>query len=160
MRGVTAVPLSKEREPLFQLTRLMRGVTGSACSVPSMCTISTHTPHARRDRKCKGGSKAIAISTHTPHARRDDISSAKTATLSLISTHTPHARRDLIIIQWRCAAMPISTHTPHARRDPLTYFSIHEPHISTHTPHARRDRLAGHSYRWNGNFNSHASCEA
>ena len=39
----------------------------------------------------------------------------------------------------------ISTHTPHARRDPLTYFSIHEPHISTHTPHARRDNINIHA---------------
>ena len=55
----------------FQLTRLMRGVTGLTEEQIDSLVISTHTPHARRDRKCKGGSKAIAISTHTPHARRD-----------------------------------------------------------------------------------------
>ena len=33
--------------------------------------ISTHTPHARRDRAVVKLYRSIDISTHTPHARRD-----------------------------------------------------------------------------------------
>ena len=32
--------------------------------------------------------------------------------------------------------------------------------ISTHTPHARRDPTKFEIFGYNGNFNSHASCEA
>ena len=56
---------------VFQLTRLMRGVTVHLLDVPYRILISTHTPHARRDRRVRRGVSAEAISTHTPHARRD-----------------------------------------------------------------------------------------
>ena len=54
----------------------------------------------------------------------------------------------------------ISTHTPHARRDtnPDTNGLVDD--ISTHTPHARRDQWAASSAYSQGNFYSHASCEA
>ena len=56
--------------------------------------ISTHTPHAGRDKLERFFHVVVDISTHTPLARRDMY------TLSLyrertISTHTPLARRDL-----------------------------------------------------------------
>ena len=39
----------RKRNSLFQLTRLMRGVTGAEKVVTNVQGISTHTPHARRD---------------------------------------------------------------------------------------------------------------
>ena len=53
MRGVTCHPNSAiAPKQAFQLTRLMRGVTLPSESLPTVViTISTHTPHARRDSK-------------------------------------------------------------------------------------------------------------
>ncbi len=66
-----------EQSPLstieFQLTRLMRGVT--LCGrggTNRLLSISTHTPHARRDLGLFNFfARFEEISTHTPHARRD-----------------------------------------------------------------------------------------
>ena len=58
----------------------------------------------------------LSISTHTPHARRDTLQILHSGVHFGISTHTPHARRD----SGRNVVEPIlriSTHTPHARRD-------------------------------------------
>ena len=73
MRGVTCHPNSAiAPKQAFQLTRLMRGVTLPSESLPTVViTISTHTPHARRDMRNCDGSHLSDISTHTPHARRD-----------------------------------------------------------------------------------------
>ena len=99
------------------------------------------------------------ISTHTPHARRDRV--AKFAIVdNHISTHTPHARRDLEFDPMRNFDKTISTHTPHARRDCLTVAPRNYMQISTHTPHARRDVILWISVSCMCNFNSHASCEA
>ena len=55
MRGVTGINLkTAQRIVKFQLTRLMRGVTIDAGSYFDRFSISTHTPHARRD--LSGGS--------------------------------------------------------------------------------------------------------
>ena len=56
------------------------------------------------------------ISTHTPHAGRDRICQ-ESFILSKISTHTPHAGRDIARGRWNIATLQISTHTPHAGRD-------------------------------------------
>ena len=50
MRGVTSCVTAVSIDPLFQLTRLMRGVTNDIFVSGFNCKISTHTPHARRDR--------------------------------------------------------------------------------------------------------------
>ena len=72
----------------------MRGVTGEAINASDTMHISTHTPHARRDRFIFDSSHFIHnISTHTPHARRDD-KYITNGYWYVISTHTPHARRD------------------------------------------------------------------
>ena len=50
MRGVTSDMQSENGEWFkFQLTRLMRGVTCGHTETVSLFGISTHTPHARRD---------------------------------------------------------------------------------------------------------------
>ena len=50
MRGVTKPPEAIVDDIEFQLTRLMRGVTIPMNDGPDTERISTHTPHARRDR--------------------------------------------------------------------------------------------------------------
>ena len=51
MRGVTVTMVVKASSLEFLLTRLMRGVTFRTVARSMSWTISTHTPHARRDRK-------------------------------------------------------------------------------------------------------------
>ena len=51
----------------------MRGVTFESQNIKNICYISTHTPHARRDKWNAKKIQATIISTHTPHARRDMI---------------------------------------------------------------------------------------
>ena len=55
----------------FLLTRPMRGATNSAFCPYNDCTISTHTPHAGRDKLMNSSQQKQTISTHTPHAGRD-----------------------------------------------------------------------------------------
>ena len=50
MRGVTAPTHTLDKKIKFQLTRLMRGVTSPTPALRAFLIISTHTPHARRDR--------------------------------------------------------------------------------------------------------------
>ena len=53
----------------------MRGVTQYHAKDNNYISISTHTPHARRDFMGIGiFAFFIRISTHTPHARRDNDS--------------------------------------------------------------------------------------
>ena len=49
MRGMTNPKIIKFNGIQFQLTRLMRGVTVMRFYMFINLTISTHTPHARRD---------------------------------------------------------------------------------------------------------------
>ena len=72
MRGVTRFcGYAFNRYNKFQLTRLMRGVTGKKFNCSPSDKISTHTPHARRDEAQYQMTTDYVISTHTPHARRD-----------------------------------------------------------------------------------------
>ena len=50
MRGVTCQGRKPQEEQIFLLTRLMRGVTLPVDIIGFGTEISTHTPHARRDR--------------------------------------------------------------------------------------------------------------
>ena len=106
----------------------------------SYASISTHTPHARRDyplnitnyanpqflltRLMRGVTwylipevqKIVFLLTRlmrgVTFAYRRIVGKLK------ISTHTPHARRDADMLEKVLSAV-ISTHTPHARRDPV-----------------------------------------
>ena len=49
MRGVTIFGKCINSCFVFQLTRLMRGVTAERSTLVGLGLISTHTPHARRD---------------------------------------------------------------------------------------------------------------
>ncbi len=124
-----------------------------------MSTISTHTPHARRDLlTALRGMTYLYFNSHASCEAWPNSISFRTMDGN-ISTHTPHARRDAIqsIIAKR---LTISTHTPHARRDrPVDILQL-ILNISTHTPHARRDFMVSDKCCYYLNFNSHASCEA
>ena len=138
MRGVTPYSACIASITLFQLTRLMRGVTGFVKPFFLFSSISTHTPHARRDSTGKIYLKLLVISTHTPHARRDSSFYLTQDSGNEISTHTPHARRD----KGRCEKMNdcIEFQLTRLMRG-----------VTTHTVNGiyqARD------------FNSHASCEA
>ena len=75
MRGVTGIVKPLKMPSIFQLTRLMRGVTWEGIKSVWNSFISTHTPHARRDSSSTVSEIVPAeISTHTPHARRDAAS--------------------------------------------------------------------------------------
>ena len=71
MRGVTVRCNHPCGNCAFQLTRLMRGVTATSFTLRVNRSISTHTPHARRDLFHVVKVQLLVISTHTPHARRD-----------------------------------------------------------------------------------------
>ena len=183
MRGVTLGGRVRHRKTKFQLTRLMRGVTNSIGLLTFRNRISTHTPHARRDRS--GCSRLCALRTFqlTRLMRGVTLHIRRRLLCKEISTHTPHARRDRHIKKYIPGMFSISTHTPHARRDSscyrtfytsgafqltrlmrgVTLFRIYLPEyieISTHTPHARRDCRQGNQPSEHRHFNSHASCEA
>ena len=115
----------------------MRDVTSPLLIVYLWHSISTHTPHARRDTVNGLFSGRIRfISTHTPHARRD--SARVSDRTSETRFQLPHARRDGMATR-NMNGNRISTHTPHARRDEMTVDTLRILDISTHTPHARRD---------------------
>ena len=75
----------------------MRGATLYRDQYAICCSISTHTPHAGRDRAAAVNSDSqLYISTHTPHAGRDNII-FPIVSADVISTHTPHAGRDMCL---------------------------------------------------------------
>ena len=137
MRGVTAGGRTARRHVLFLLTRLMRGVTQGKCVLGRIFSISTHTPHARRDIV-----RSVLISDR----------------------HKFLLTRLMRGVTWSDNAFSrggeISTHTPHARRDAFTLRRDFGVIISTHTPHARRDGVGAIYTTTDGHFYSHASCEA
>ena len=143
----------------FLLTRLLRGATND-----------------RRYRFCQ-----ISISTHTPLARRDSRCRASYFSWPFLLTRLLRGATDLIVCRW--TVDEISTHTPLARRDQVAVYMFQGTFISTHTPLARRDKcrtctgVGGRRFLLtrllrgatiinkiytlqNGNFYSHASCEA
>ena len=93
----------------------MRGVTAIGWTIWNLMPISTHTPHAGRDKNALSTSGFSLISTHTPHAGRD-VRQGVRRNEKAISTHTPHAGRDTFTQKIRLI-LEISTHTPHAGRD-------------------------------------------
>ena len=122
--------------PLFQLTRPMRGATASTSSALMVVSISTHTPHAGRDKRICQSVRVFTISTHTPHAGRDVYGDFTIEKPFNFNSHAP------------CGARP----------EGLSFFPI--IFISTHTPHAGRDIDNINTWAAWSNFNSHAPCGA
>ena len=160
----------------------MRGVTLKKEARPLYNNISTHTPHARRDKRemvsekqlwdfyshasCEAwpttAASAVAagiISTHTPHARRDQ---SITITLHLLSHFYSHASCEAWPTLPSVYPMPILFLLTRLMRGVTTvseHKKIHKK-ISTHTPHARRDAASKSFTSLWCDFYSHASCEA
>ena len=99
------------------------------------------------------------ISTHTPHAGRDRFLRILFFHGVNFYSHAPCGAR-------RCKKLflvksgKISTHTPHAGRDHRWLFHRRNTWISTHTPHAGRDCCLFHQPVFRKNFYSHAPCGA
>ena len=159
MRGVTNNTPHRYNVIVFQLTRLMRGVTLNAFCASFEPSISTHTPHARRDFFVLFLRNDVFQFQLTRLMRGVTGRLNAARVRSIISTHTPHARRDKFCYS-DSTDKDISTHTPHARRDLLLRCPVLHLCISTHTPHARRDEFDSARLKTILNFNSHASCEA
>ena len=136
----------------------MRGVTSALAKLFNPIKISTHTPHARRDKKLSLLMKKWQISTHTPHARRDLKRWHGNMMCRFLLTRLMRGVTGAIGVYE--VEMQISTHTPHARRDSFLLYQFRQTLISTHTPHARRDCIPVYLYTLLHNFYSHASCEA
>ena len=79
-------------------------------------SISTHAPHARRDRRICLILLINAISTHAPHARRDYflISRPLKGEIFLLTRLMRGATSEPNMVN---VGANISTHAPHARRD-------------------------------------------
>ena len=118
MRGVTESSKGRAAAAEFLLTRLMRGVTNKALLLQWYASISTHTPHARRDSlnllsfECRDRFLLTRLMRGVTDAPSDTPLfynaflltrlmrgvtriQAEIKRKALISTHTPHARRDL-----------------------------------------------------------------
>mgnify|MGYP001347474644 CR=1 FL=1 len=160
MRGATNGYAKVSAFLPFQLTRPMRGATYTATSPLKNLLISTHTPHAGRDRKAclsfrsflfqltrpmRGATLTTsirgrrgAISTHTPHAGRDSktVSAPKR---NIISTHTPHAGRDAGLYSNNLVCYRFQLTRPMRGATHYCEEGLSVVLISTHTPHAGRD---------------------
>ena len=104
-----------------------------------MQLISTHAPHARRDRRKK---LALGMSIHfysraSCEARR--FRSLTSRMTSKISTHAPHARRDDNEGRWKYIEEDFYSRASCEARLNLKFCEEILCNISTHAPHARRD---------------------
>ncbi len=81
----------------FLLTRPMRGVTNALLTTVFDIAISTHTPHARRDKGLSINSSITSFLLTRP-MRGVTRSVLRLLAGLAISTHTPHARRDRYIL--------------------------------------------------------------
>ena len=95
MRGVTLIFDLMNIMIEFLLTRLMRGVTGVDYREIPCTVISTHTPHARRDRT-RFFDLANILFLLTRLMRGVTRCKVLLEMMPNISTHTPHARRDIM----------------------------------------------------------------
>ena len=122
---------------VFLLTCLLRGMTYSHIRSLSAWKISTHMPLARHD--FPPGILFLRLWHFYSHASCE-------------------AWRIETIHGWRVRR--ISTHMPLARHDDNPDANDKDKQISTHMPLARHDKVFHCKQGSNGNFYSHASCEA
>ena len=93
MRGATLRDQVAIHRYEFLLTRPMRGATGLTSLEGVDFPISTHTPHAGRDRFVYCVFIIFLISTHTPHAGRDYVSQQLSTDLAHFYSHAPCGAR-------------------------------------------------------------------
>ena len=144
---------------LFQLTRLMRGVTFRA--VAHTARMTNFNSHA----SCEAWLRSINIfkppydfNSHASCEAWPDVVVATPTKMSFQLTRLMRGVTRYLLYPFYLNF--ISTHTPHARRDLQTFISRICMLISTHTPHARRDFFVWYFVWYFTYFNSHASCEA
>ena len=82
----------------FLLTRLLRGATFAILIAKMPNVISTHTPHAGRDRPRKTLPFPFCISTHTPHAGRDYHLLTLSGSMEHFYSHAPCGARQRVQI--------------------------------------------------------------
>ena len=145
----------------FQLTRLMRGVTDCFPVRVSVCDISTHTPHARRDWN------ALAVFLYLTEFQLTRLMRGVTRSSQYYGDSTFHFNSHASCEAWLYSASvstPASYFNSHASCEAWLRNVLHlsvlvsfqltrlmrgvtfgiliptrYPIISTHTPHARRD---------------------
>ena len=139
----------------------MRGATLIELCIAIAEGISTHTPHAGRDKWHMEHAVLTAISTHTPHAGRDRLAFATQALLENFYSHAPcGARRELVANLRLHYAFLLTRPMRGATRGTLTACR-QDGVISTHTPHAGRDlHLIRSGEIVPFDFYSHAPCGA
>ena len=99
MRGATKNWSETLSETAFLLTRPMRGATTANIMIDERSSISTHTPHAGRDRTRHLFLLSNNISTHTPHAGRDRVFCIIKLLLKHFYSHAPCGARQCIARQ-------------------------------------------------------------
>ena len=167
----------------FQLTRLMRGVTDCFPVRVSVCDISTHTPHARRDWN------ALAVFLYLTEFQLTRLMRGVTRSSQYYGDSTFHFNSHASCEAWLSAILDhysddnFNSHASCEAWRMTIAWKWNQRTISTHTPHARRD-LQVLSYTYHQlvfqltrlmrgvtvetlanavviiDFNSHASCEA
>ena len=140
MRGATRMKLLNRLLILrFQLTRPMRGATSDILQLRVHVLISTHTPHAGRNRHKPG-----AVPPHNPFQ---------------LTRPMRGATGPYIVVG--CVDRNFNSHAPCGAQQSLHSFVPYSPDISTHTPHAGRNPLANVGTSIDvTDFNSHAPCGA
>ena len=140
----------------------MRGVTNPKIIDELEIIISTHTPHARRDRVparrrspcsqfqltrlmrgvtvCVMPSFLFCLFQLTRLMRGVTSGCSRLCALRTFQL-TRLMRGVTLALMISFTSKLISTHTPHARRDTCDLVLVDTADISTHTPHARRDSL-------------------
>ena len=181
MRGATILLNRSVKNMIFLLTRPMRGATIIYKTFRFLKTISTHTPHAGRDREdCPPAPVFRYFYSHAPCGARPRPRVPLSFLLNFYS-HAPcgarperlflHPATSIFLLtrpmrgatescQYVAKYVVISTHTPHAGRDALRLLLRHCLRISTHTPHAGRDGWIQEDMNNINNFYSHAPCGA
>ena len=141
----------------------------------------SHAPCGARLMRLRLLKIVAGISTHTPHAGRDRTRLARNIRFNNFYSHAPCGARPKYVVNKShginfyshapCGARPkewehridfnqISTHTPHAGRDHIIQADNGKYWISTHTPHAGRDHLVLALLDRHLHFYSHAPCGA
>ena len=162
MRGATDIVPAGRHTVRFLLTRPMRGATAANDPVRVWRAISTHTPHAGRDRKFIRRYGGQRISTHTPHAGRDFYFSSVVSSFGVFLLTRPMRGATSFRCCGSFCAWNFYSHAPCGARlktiesnERALKFLLTRPMrgatvtllngiilipISTHTPHAGRDR--------------------
>ena len=125
-----------------------------------MVNISTHTPHARRDKLLGNNKIKNKISTHTPHARRDKLYYRLVNALLLFQL-TRLMRG--VTTDYYTNIIPLVNFNSHASCEAWHSYIRYNTNLLNFNSHASCEawlKIAREQQNKKQNFNSHASCEA